>query len=87
MPQNLKSKNNTTLRDLIAEKLETYFAAHEGELPSPGLYKRMLGELEQPLLKISLSAVGNNQIKAAELLGINRNTLRKKLNEHNIEIK
>ena len=55
-------------------------------LPSSGLYERVLREVERPLLGITLEATRGNQIKAAELLGINRNTLRKKIRELDIEI-
>ena len=55
------------------------------ELPPDGLYDRVLAEIERPLLMLSLAATGGNQIQAARLLGINRNTLRKKLNERRID--
>jgi two-component system nitrogen regulation response regulator GlnG len=54
--------------------------------PPPGLYWRVLAEIERPLLAHCLAATGGNQIRAAELLGLNRNTLRKKLREHGIEL-
>ena len=49
------------------------------------LYDRILAEIEKPLLLLSLAAARGNQIRAAKLLGINRNTLRKKLNERRID--
>jgi len=55
-------------------------------LPASGLYERVLREIERPLLGIALEATRGNRIKAAELLGINRNTLRKKIRELDIEI-
>ena len=51
------------------------------ELPLPGLYHRVLREIEVPLLSAALAATRGNQIKAAELLGLNRNTLRKKVRD------
>ena len=55
-------------------------------LPPPGLYHRILREVELPLIALSLSATRGNQIKTAELLGINRNTLRKKIKELDIQV-
>jgi two-component system nitrogen regulation response regulator GlnG len=61
--------------------LQRYFASFRGELPPPGLYQRILAEVEYPLVLASMTATRGNQIKAAELLGLNRNTLRKKIRE------
>ena len=69
---------------LIAEHVRHYFDAHEGELPPAGLYQRMLATMEAPLLEEVMRATNHNQIKAAELLGINRNTLHKKLRQHGL---
>ena len=66
--------------------MNDYFAAHEGALPSSGLYARVLKEIERPLLTVSLVATGGNQLKAAKLLGLNRNTLRKKIRDLDIEV-
>ncbi|MFM9890385.1 MAG: sigma 54-interacting transcriptional regulator [Rickettsiales bacterium] len=63
----------------LEKQLRLYFAAHEGSLPAPGLYDRLLAQLEKPLIAQTLRATGGNQIKAAEILGLNRNTLRKKM--------
>lgn len=63
----------------VRRQLRRYFAAHEGSLPPSGLYDRILHEVERPLLEETLRATGGNQLKAAQLLGLNRNTLRKKL--------
>jgi two-component system nitrogen regulation response regulator GlnG len=73
-----------TLSQSVDRHLRTYFAAHQGRLPANGLYDRILQEMERPLLTICLEATRGNQIKAAELLGLNRNTLRKKLRELDI---
>ena len=59
---------------------------HGDDLPPPGLYDRILREVERPLIEIALDATGGNQLRCAELLGINRNTLRKKVNDLNIEV-
>ena len=59
---------------------------YEPELPPPGLYQRVIDRVEAPLIAMALNACGGNQIRAAELLGLNRNTLRKKIRAHGIEI-
>ncbi len=66
--------------------LRRYFAAHGGSLPARGLYDRVLHEIERPLISLSLEATRGNQIRAAELLGLNRNTLRKKIRELDIKV-
>ncbi|MCP1335780.1 nitrogen regulation protein NR(I) [Futiania mangrovi] len=66
--------------------LNRYFAAHGEELPPAGLYDRILREVELPLITASLAATRGNQIRAADLLGINRNTLRKKIRDLDIRV-
>ena len=66
--------------------LERYFARHGDSLPPAGLYGRILKEIELPLIALTLSATRGNQLKAADLLGINRNTLRKKIRELDIPV-
>jgi two-component system nitrogen regulation response regulator GlnG len=61
--------------------IRSYFAAHEGRLPARGLHTRIMREVERPLIQATLDATRGNQLKAAELLGLNRNTLRKKIKE------
>ena len=63
-----------------------FFAAHEGSLPAAGLYDRVMREIERPLIALTLEATRGNQIKAAGILGINRNTLRKKIRDLDIPI-
>ncbi|HER26980.1 MAG TPA: nitrogen regulation protein NR(I) [Rhodospirillales bacterium] len=70
----------------IEAHLIAYFAAHGGGLPSPGLYDRVLKELERPLITQTLQATRGNQVKAADVLGLNRNTLRKKIRELDIAV-
>jgi two-component system nitrogen regulation response regulator GlnG len=74
------------LSDSIAKHLRRYFDLHGGVLPPPGLYDRILHELELPLIEIALDATAGNQAKCADLLGINRNTLRKKITELDIRV-
>lgn len=70
----------------VQAHLQRYFDLHGGALPPPGLYNRVLREIELPLIEIALDATGGNQAKCADLLGINRNTLRKKITELDIVV-
>ncbi|WP_299042135.1 response regulator [uncultured Tateyamaria sp.] len=70
----------------VARHLKRYFDLHGNMLPPPGLYQRILREVEAPLIEIALDATGGNQAKCADLLGINRNTLRKKITDLDIEV-
>jgi two-component system nitrogen regulation response regulator GlnG len=70
----------------VARHLRRYFDLHGGELPPPGVYARILREFEAPLLEIALDATAGNQAKCADLLGINRNTLRKKITDLEIRV-
>jgi Fis family transcriptional regulator len=63
--------------------LETYFQDLEGEMPS-NIYDMVIKSVERPMLEIVLRQADGNQTLAAEMLGINRNTLRKKINEHRL---
>jgi len=77
---------NEKLSESVARHLQRYFDLHGDMLPPPGLYMRLLREVETPLIEIALAATGGNQAKCAELLGINRNTLRKKITDLDIEV-
>ncbi len=70
----------------VERHIRDYFGAHKGGLPPSGLYDRVLHEIERPLIGLSLSATRGNQIKAAHLLGLNRNTLRKKIRDLDIQV-
>jgi two-component system nitrogen regulation response regulator GlnG len=70
----------------VERHLQDYFVAHKGALPASGLYDRILREIERPLIAATLGATRGNQIKAAHLLGLNRNTLRKKIRELDIPV-
>ncbi len=65
--------------------LARYLAVFGDDLPPDGMYERVLAEIERPLLRLSLAATRGNQIRAARLLGINRNTLRKKLTQRGVD--
>jgi two-component system nitrogen regulation response regulator GlnG len=75
-----------SLTEAVERHLKTYFDAHEGELPASGLYDRVLREVERPLIRLSLGATRGNQVRAAQLLGLNRNTLRKKIRDLDIAV-
>jgi two-component system nitrogen regulation response regulator GlnG len=75
-----------TLAASVERHLTRYFAGFEQQLPPPGLYHRVLREIEYPLLSAALAATRGNQIRAADLLGVNRNTLRKKIRDLDIQV-
>jgi two-component system nitrogen regulation response regulator GlnG len=79
-------KSEDGLSSAIERHLTSYFASFGTELPPPGLYHRVLRELEHPLLSVTLAATRGNQIRAADLLGVNRNTLRKKIRDLDIQV-
>ena len=70
----------------VERNLARYFAGFPDGLPPPGLYHRILREVEHPLLTAALTATRGNQIRAADLLGVNRNTLRKKIRDLDIQV-
>jgi two-component system nitrogen regulation response regulator GlnG len=80
----------TDVRESLGEAAErhlrAYFAAHSEGSPPAGLYDRVLREIERPLIALTLDATRGNQIRAAEVLGVNRNTLRKKIRELDIKV-
>ncbi len=77
---------SSSLEDTLERHLQGVFAAAPGAAPADGLYDRMLETLERPLIRATLAATSGNQIKAAEILGINRNTLRKKIEDLGLKI-
>ncbi|MDE2384976.1 MAG: nitrogen regulation protein NR(I) [Alphaproteobacteria bacterium] len=74
-----------TISDFMERHLSGYMAGFGDRLPPDGLYDRILNEVEPPLIRAVLSATKGNQLKAAEVLGINRNTLRVKIKAHDIK--
>jgi len=80
------SNGSATLAGTIERHLRDYFDGHKGALPPRGLYDRVLRELERPLITLTLLATRGNQVKAADVLGLNRNTLRKKIRELEIGV-
>ncbi len=75
-----------TIGQSVEENMRRYFTEFGDDLPPPGLYHRVLEEVEYPLVLAALSATHGNQIRAAELLGLNRNTLRKKIRELGVSV-
>ncbi len=74
------------LGDSVDRHIARYFSAHKGSLPASGLYDRVLRDVERPLISRTLLATRGNQVKAAQVLGLNRNTLRKKIRELSIDV-
>lgn len=72
------------ITQIIKHSVEQYFVDLEGEEPS-FVYDMVLAKVEVALFDTVLTQAGGNQTKAAKILGLNRNTLRKKLKEHNID--
>ena len=80
-PAAASAARKESLASAAERHIRSYFAAHEGRLPARGLHTRIMREVERPLIQTTLEATRGNQLKAAELLGLNRNTLRKKIKE------
>ncbi|WP_457936877.1 nitrogen regulation protein NR(I) [Mesorhizobium sp. 10J20-29] len=78
--------DNLTIGQATEHFLQRYFSSFGGEMPPPGLYQRIIAEVEYPLVLASMTATRGNQIKAAELLGLNRNTLRKKIRDLGVNV-
>ncbi|GHU11081.1 hypothetical protein FACS189449_01820 [Alphaproteobacteria bacterium] len=84
----LTEKNPELLEDglshIIRKNLEKYFDSHnEGAVPS-GLYNLVINEVERVMFEVTLKRVNGNQLQASKILGINRNTLRKKMQQMNL---
>ena len=75
-----------TLATLVERHLASYFADQPDGVPPAGLYDRILEEVERPLIQLTLAATRGNQVRAAEVLGLNRNTLRKKIQDLGVEM-
>ena len=83
----LKSK---TLESLVKFKISSFFDQQKKEnvdLTGPGLHKIVIEQVEKPLIELSLDQYNGNQVKTAKMLGINRNTLKKKIDTYKIEVK
>lgn len=78
--------DQASLGELVERHLAEYFAEYGNELPPTGIYERIIREVEKPLLTAALTATRGNQIRAAELLGLNRNTLRSRIKLLDIQV-
>ena len=96
MTPNLNSSDNlfvanltsVSLEKLVKSKLEVLFAQQkEAQVDLNGLYSVVIEQVERPLLEIALRAYNGNQVKTAQMLGINRNTLKKKIDNYKIRVK
>ena len=96
MTPNLNSSDNlfvanlqaVSLEKLVKSKLEVLFQQQkEAQVELNGLYNVILEQVERPLLEIALRAYNGNQVKTAQMLGINRNTLKKKIDNYKIRVK
>lgn len=76
-----RANGSATLKDHVEAMLGEYFDVLDGELPCD-LYDVVMREVEQPLLECVMRYVGQNQTQAADVLGLSRGTLRKKLKQH-----
>jgi len=79
----MKKKNESLLCDQVTDSLNRFFADMNGEKPR-GLYDMVMRQTEKPLLQVVMQQADRNQTRAAEMLGINRSTLRKKLRQYGI---
>lgn len=77
------SANQQTLSETVEQVVRQYFAQLEGDLPTQ-LYDLILTQVEKPLLSVVLEFANGNQSKSADILGLNRGTLRKKLKAHGL---
>jgi len=85
-PIEVAAPGAATIAGFMEGYLAQYFAGHGDQLPPEGLYDRVLREVEGPLVNATLAATRGNQIRAADLLGLNRNTLRKKIRDLDIRV-
>ena len=76
--------NENDMARYVRKAIKEYFRDLDGEEPCCGMFNMVMNCVEKPLLEMVLEQVGGNQTRAAEMLGINRNTLRKKMLEHGI---
>jgi len=84
LPMRAATRSNMPLRTLTAEALNSYFETLNGHKPGQ-LYDLVLREVEEPLFKAVLDYAAGNQSRAADILGINRGTLRKKLRSYGLD--
>ena len=79
----MTKKKSSPLASCVSDSLKLYLKDLNGETPAD-LYDMVISQIEKPLLEIIMLRAENNQCRAAQMLGINRNTLRKKLRDHGL---
>lgn len=79
----MSNQNTSDLAKAVSKALEKYFTELSGE-SATGIYDMVLTCIERPMLEVVMRQAANNQTVAAQILGINRNTLRKKLSDHGL---
>ena len=77
--------NSTSISEFLSKHLESYFALHDGDIPNARLYNLVLSEVEKVTITETLKHTSGVQAKAAAILGISRNTLKKKMIEFGVE--
>lgn len=85
-PSSSEAGEDISLADAVDRHLQSLFEAHGDRLPPDGMYDRVISEVERPLLALALGATRGNQLRAARLLGLNRNTLRKKIKDLDVPV-
>jgi two-component system nitrogen regulation response regulator GlnG len=75
-----------TLAKAVERHIREFLAAHDDGMGASDIYDRVIAEVERPLIRLTLAATRGNQIKAASMLGLNRNTLRKKIRDLEIPV-
>jgi two-component system nitrogen regulation response regulator GlnG len=75
-----------SLSGAVERHIRQFLAAHGDGMAPSGIYDKVLAEVERPLIQLTLAATRGNQIKAAAVLGLNRNTLRKKIRDLDIQV-
>ena len=84
MSKKITKKKTASLQQVVKDSVEQYFDDMKDEVPQD-LYSLFLSQVEPPLIRVVLTKCRNNKSKAADMLGINRNTLRKKMSMYGIE--
>ena len=84
MHPELRTMNDNEIARCVRKAMDAYFRDLDGERPC-AIYDMVLSSVEKPLIQAILGRVGGNQTQAAQLLGLNRNTLRKKMKTHGIK--
>lgn len=91
MTQHPASTTHSTHKGSLAQSVELhlkdFFATNGTTIPISGLYQTVIEEVERTIISYTMSFCDNNQSKAANILGINRNTLRKKIEQFNLVTK